>query len=298
MNRKGFTLVELLVVVGIMAGMGTLSIGSYFAVVRGMTDRSAIAAATSIISMAQERACIDLVPTAVYFYNEVVQREDENKGRERIVSGVAVAVRRAGRITCKVNDIFGDEFADFDRTYGAVDDENRLKGDDAFLLYRFNRDKMEYSSVYSLATEYQMGIDSSKFLVESPIDDWRKEFKKNEEYSKNGKSDEEEPQDALMAYMFKKSGSDSVQWKVGDAYAYEFARVRLPNNYIFGSSRGDAPTDTERIKKMDSLTILCKPGISASESEISDRVNIVCKPAFDGGAWRKVGSTLKKMEDI
>ena len=53
MTKRGFTLVELLVVMGIIAAMATVSIGSYFSVVRGMADRGALAAATSVISLAQ-----------------------------------------------------------------------------------------------------------------------------------------------------------------------------------------------------------------------------------------------------
>ena len=56
MTKRAFTLVELLVVVGIMATMGTMSIGGYFAIARGMADRGAFATATSVISLAQERA--------------------------------------------------------------------------------------------------------------------------------------------------------------------------------------------------------------------------------------------------
>ena len=63
MTKRAFTLVELLVVVGIMATLATVSIGSYFAVVRGMADRGALAAATSVISLALERARIDMQPT-------------------------------------------------------------------------------------------------------------------------------------------------------------------------------------------------------------------------------------------
>ena len=56
MTKRAFTLVELLVVVGIMATMATISIGGYFAIARGMADRGAISTATSLISLAQERA--------------------------------------------------------------------------------------------------------------------------------------------------------------------------------------------------------------------------------------------------
>jgi prepilin-type N-terminal cleavage/methylation domain-containing protein len=99
MTKRAFTLVELLVVVGIMATMATMSIGGYFAIARGMADRGAISTATSVISLAQERARMDLVPTAVYFYNEAIQFEDRNKGTEFVAAGVAIAVRRSGRIS-------------------------------------------------------------------------------------------------------------------------------------------------------------------------------------------------------
>ena len=121
MTKRAFTLVELLVVVGIMASLATVSIGSYFSVVRGMSDRGAIAAATSVISLALERARIDMQPTVVYFYNELVQNEDSTKGTDLVMAGVAVAVRRAGRISRVNGDLIHDEFADLERTYDLAD---------------------------------------------------------------------------------------------------------------------------------------------------------------------------------
>jgi prepilin-type N-terminal cleavage/methylation domain-containing protein len=289
MTKKGFTLVELLVVVGIMASMATLSIGSYFAVVRGMADRGAIATATSAIALAQERACIDLVPTVVYFYNEIVQREDEDEGDEMVVAGVAIAVRRAGRISNVTGSIIGDEFGDLNKVYGAVEDVNDLKGD-TFRLYRFNVSKMEYSSVYSSVAEYPIRVDASDFLVEGPIASWSEAFKKDDEYT-TGTEDVNE----LLSYAFKvKSGFEG--WKVGDAYAYEFVRVQLPDNYIFGTSGGDAPSDGNRVKMLDNLTILCEPDRASSESSLEKSVQIMCKTP--SGSWRSVGKTKKEMKDI
>ena len=42
MRRAGFTLIELMVVIGLMALLGTISVTSYFAAVRGMSDRAAV----------------------------------------------------------------------------------------------------------------------------------------------------------------------------------------------------------------------------------------------------------------
>ena len=275
MNKRAFTLVELLVVVGIMAALATLSIGSYFAVVRGMADRGALAAATSVISLAQERARIDLVPTVVYFYNELVQRKDDKKGTELVVAGVAVAVRRAGRITRVNGDLLGDEFADLDRTYGVAESQNADNGD-TFRLYKFDFSGMKFSSVSSETVEDP--IDNELYLVEHPVN---RNFKKA-----NGKREDE---NESLSYAFKrKSGYSS--WHVGDAYGYEFARVRLPDNYIFGSS-GSLPTDADPIKEIGTV-IKCYPDSS------SDSLATVAVYGKRPNGWKSIGNTKDEMKDI
>ena len=290
-TKGGFTLVELLVVVGIMASMATLSIGGYFAVSRGMADRGALAAATSVIVLAQERACIDLTPTVVYFYNEVVQREDEDAGVDRVVAGVAVAVRRAGRVTRVAANSIGDEFADLNRTYDLVETSSMAKGD-TFLLYKFNFTKMETSSVYSSVVD--MPVGSVRFLVEAPDPNVSRQFKRESNRNDNEEADE------IASYAFRVKSGDA-SWKVGDAYGYEFARIRLPDNYIFGSGNGDAPkggsSASDRIKKLDGLTIKCMPDKASSQTALTGgmTVPIICiKP---DGSWRKVGDSLKEMND-
>ncbi len=276
MTKRAFTLVELLVVVGIMATMATISIGGYFAIARGMADRGAISTATSLISLAQERARIDLVPTVIYFYNEVIQTENRSKGQEFIAAGVAVAVRRSGRITRITGNLLGDEFADLDVTYGVADDSAPSKGD-TFRLYRFNTEKMEYSSVYSEVGEDL--VDNESYLVEKPVD---RNFEKA-----NG--DNEDP-GKLIVYSFRRSGDGNANWKVGDAYGYEFARIRLPDNYIFGSP-SDKPSGNESMK-MVGRVIECTPesnGSSLPSVSISVR-----RPS----GWTSVGDTKDEMKDI
>jgi prepilin-type N-terminal cleavage/methylation domain-containing protein len=272
MTKRAFTLVELLVVVGIMAAMATMSIGSYFAVVRGMADRGALAAATSIISLAQERARIDLSPTVVYFYNEVVQNKDKNKGTELVVAGVAVAVRRAGRLTRVNNDYLGDEFADLDITYGLA--EGSLRGD-TFRLYKFDFSGMRYSSVYSEVAEDS--IDNESYLVEQPRD---RESKKADGDNENSK---------LISYAFVQKDGNAT-WQVGDAYGYEFARIRLPDNYIFGSS-SDVPSQSQPIKNV-STVIKCLPDSNASSL---DSVRVTARRP---SGWVSVGESKDEMKDI
>ena len=275
MIKRGFTLVELLVVMGIIAAMATVSIGSYFGVMRGMADRGALAAATSVISLAQERARIDLVPTVVFFYNEVVQNKDDKKGTDLVVAGVAVAVRRAGRLTRVRGSFLDDEFADLDRTYGVADDQNSDKGD-TFRLYRFNFSKMEYSSVFSEA--YEDPIGNELYLVEKPKD---RNFKRD-----NG--NDEDPTE-IMAYAFKvKSGN--ANWSAGDAYGYEFAKTRLPDNYIFGSA-GALPSESDPVKEV-STVIKCYPDSDASSL---DSIAVYGKRP---NGWKPIGNTTDEMKDI
>lgn len=275
MTKRAFTLVELLVVVGIMAAMATMSIGSYFAVVRGMADRGALAAATSVISLAQERARIDLAPTVVYFYNELVQNKDENKGTELVVAGVAVAIRRAGRLTRVTGNYLGDEFADLDITYGLSEGSGSLRGD-TFRLYKFDFSGMKYSSVYSEVIEDS--IDNESYLVERP---------QNRGFRK-ASGDNEDPNEIISYAFVQKDGN--VTWQVGDAYGYEFARIRLPDNYIFGGA-SDVPSQSQPIKNV-STVIKCYPDSNASSL---DSVRVTARRP---SGWVSVGESKDEMKDI
>ncbi len=275
MTKRAFTLVELLVVVGIMAAMATMSIGSYFAVVRGMADRGALAAATSVISLAQERARIDLAPTVVYFYNELVQNKDDSKGTELVVAGVAIAVRRAGRLTRVTGNYLGDEFADLDITYGLSEGSGSLRGD-TFRLYKFDFSGMKYSSVYSEVVEDS--IDNEAYLVERPQN---RGFRKA-----NG--DNEDPNE-LISYAFVQKDGNAT-WQVGDAYGYEFARIRLPDNYIFGGA-SDVPSQSQSIKNV-STVIKCYPDSNASSL---DSVRVTARRP---SGWVSVGESRDEMKDI
>lgn len=275
MTKRAFTLVELLVVVGIMAAMATMSIGSYFAVVRGMADRGALAAATSVISLAQERARIDLSPTVVYFYNELVQNKDLNKGTETVVAGVAVAIRRAGHLTRVTGNYLGDEFADLDVTYGLADTAGSLRGD-TFRLYKFDFSGMRYSLVYSEVAEDSVANES--FLVERP---------QNRNFRK-ASGDNEDPNE-IISYAFVKTGGNA-SWSVGDAYGYEFARIRLPDNYIFGGA-SDVPTQTQPIREV-STVISCYPDSNAST------LKSISVSARRPSGWKTIGESKDEMKDI
>ena len=297
-TKRAFTLVELLVVVGILAAMATLSIGSYFGVVRGMADRGAVAAATSILTLAEARANLDLTPTMVFFYNELVQREDDSDGTDLVAAGFAIAVRRAGRISGKDGSLLLDEFADLNLTYDLAKTGASRKSKDSFRLYRmdYSSQKMDYSTVYSTVVEREIDINysaslnepNSMYCVEKPIDKQR--FKKQIDRTKY------EDVNVLLSYAFEETkGGESATWKVGDAYGYEFARIQLPNNYIFGSV---APKSSDSAQKPKVVkVIVCWPDKGGDDSSVEDSVDIYTTSPR-GDFSRKAGSTKREMKDV
>jgi hypothetical protein len=189
--------------------------------------------------------------------------------------------------------LIGDEFADLDSIYGAVKKDSDLRGD-TFRLYRFNVSKMQYSTVYSMVAENSIGVyPKTDFFMEPPKEEWSKNkiFPKSGEYSEDEESDDE-----LLSFAFKVNGGNFTSWNVGDSYAYEFVRVRLPDNYIFGTGGGDEPTESQPIKILNSLTVPCRPDMRSDESTLEKSVSIVCKTP--DGQWRTVGKTKKEMKDI
>ena len=130
MNRKAFTLLELLLVMAIMGFMGTVAVGGYRAMRRGMEERSVMQNVNQFIRSAYQRAQIDRQPTAVYFWNETLRQGDDYN--TEIVVGKAVAIRRYGRITRKEGNLLIDEFADLNYSYATDDstgDSNNANGE-------------------------------------------------------------------------------------------------------------------------------------------------------------------------
>ena len=68
-GTRGFTLVELIVVIGLMGLLATISIGGYFAAARGMAARGVVQDTASLVRQAMQTCLIDQVPTAVLFLN-------------------------------------------------------------------------------------------------------------------------------------------------------------------------------------------------------------------------------------
>lgn len=215
LSIRGFTLVELLVTMGLMALLATVSIGGYYGAVRGMTERGAKQDVVSFLRLARQRALVDQVPTAVIFMNRKLRDKNEDLGESELIVGEAIAIRRVGRITF-VNGIYlSDEFGDLGKTYptnsasssGQTADMRLYRMQDQNVSYSTVRDRVVRNSSTCLPTEILFGMDISGNYQTNNVSLW----------------------------AFEKTGG-SASWKVGDAYGTEIASIRLPHGYMFGSA--------------------------------------------------------------
>lgn len=220
-RRAAFTLVELLVVIGLMAVLATISVAGYSAATRGMADRGTIQTTVSILRVAQQTCQIDRVPTKVMFFNQRLF-DDNDPDTPPLFQGTAIAIKQAGRITLPVmNKLLIDEFADWNQSYpksGSASSPDmrifQMKSggggggiNDCSTLVR------PYVSSYELHDDFmiQAGVTFEQWCVA------------------HGHTDN----DKVWGFIMK---GGKQEWSVGDAYGVEIARIDLPKGYIFGTS--------------------------------------------------------------
>ena len=248
-GRAAFTLVELLVVIGIMAVLATISVAGYSAASRGMADRGVIQTTVSILRIAQQTCEIDRVPTKVLFFNQRLN-DGSNEDDSTLYQGTAIAIKQAGRITInpsQVNNMLVDEFADWHQSYPMSGSANAPPM--RFFRMRAREDDgADIDGCSVMVKPYVKSYPMREHMFASglTIDVWSD--KHNRTANKN------KPDGAPSSYVengnnyvwgFEGNSSGSAgalttsSFEAGDPYGIEIARIDLPRGYIFGTS---APT--------------------------------------------------------
>ena len=242
--KKAFTLVELLVVIGIMGLLGTISVGGYRAMQRGMAERGVMENVDHFIRAAYQRAQIDRQMTAIYFWNETLRKEDDYSAA--IVVGRAVAVRRSGRISRKDGQLIYDEFADLERSYATDDNVSgnavgdgtgTAEGNTMYLYPMDSVSDVQDNNELKRSIVYQRVYGNEKTILPkylSAAENGGNLTDNDGGYKSAGDIDKGE----IVSYAFKLAPSQpvSVDWKPGMAYGFEFAELELPHGYIFGTT--------------------------------------------------------------
>ena len=224
-SRLGFTLLELLIVIGIMGLLGTVSVSGFRGLRKGIEDRGVMQTVNEFVRAAYRRALIDRAPTAVYCWNETIS--DETAGKKLVVVGRAVAVRRSGRISKIDGKFLVDEFGDLEYEVprdeeGEVDpNSTSYEQDPGRYLYKVGDQNFARSVISSSTVPRQL----NERLMTQP---------------------EKVPYPKIQAYAFYLKDPGGITWKTGDAYGFEFAELTLPKNYIFGSSYSTSVQSPEK----------------------------------------------------
>lgn len=227
MKKRGFTLIELLIVMGIMGLLGTIAVGSYRAMQRGMEERGAMQNVNQFVRSAYQRAQIDRLPVAVYFWNELLRAETNDD--PPIIVGKAVAVRRAGRITEVSGSYLYDEFGDLrfmHLTYANDDDDEDGSSNESAA----SGSTKEGNGMFL----YQMDSTSSGFR-RSVVSQTTKLMNASRERMATAGGDAK-----IESYAYVVMDKNGVDWSRGDAYGFEFAELQLPHNFIFGREYSDS----------------------------------------------------------
>ena len=298
-GRAAFTLVELLVVIGIMAVLATISVAGYNAASRGMANRGVLQSTISILRIAQQTCQIDRVPTKVLFFNQRLT-DDANNTDSSLYQGTAIAIKQAGRITIEPGSLGGllvDEFADWHQSYPMTGSQNAP----GMRIYRMKPDDQSKDIngcsvvVQPFVTHY--ALDDWMIQSGTTIKQWCTAHRRD--------ASDNRPQNASSSYVnngnnyvwgFKErtgagGGLGAASWEVGDPYGVEIARLDLPKGYIFGTN----PPRDEKLTSATPKEVFFDPDeLSPSMSPGSVQISLM-RPSQGGPKPHPVGTISSSM---
>jgi prepilin-type N-terminal cleavage/methylation domain-containing protein len=219
-SRRGFSLLELLAVMSIMAMLTTLAVTSYFSAIRGMTRRSAVKHLANTLILARQRACMEGTRISVMIFNEVTGYD--NAGQPNVAPSYVVC-KEIGRISFKGAGTVVDEFAPLDKMFGGVTSQAELTSQGEFASVRlYNLTQGKWWNVYP------------KVLKVAPPD------RTSALQAAKGSDKVYE----IPAFGFventRVTNPNNASWTVGDSYGIEAAPINsLPRGFEFEKLKQD-----------------------------------------------------------
>ena len=210
-KRGGFSLLELLAMMTIMAMLTTLAVTSYFSAISGMARRSAVKHVVNTLILARQRACMEGARVSVMFFDEFHGYEKDESGKQtstEVSLPSYVVCKELGQISYINGQIIGDEFKDLDKMFGVAGAGQWQSVDDSFKgqIRLYNLTKGGWWNV----KPYVKGTTLTRT---SPLD---------------GAEDE------LSCYYFVVVKKQVLSPAIGDSYGIEAAPVgSLPKGFVF-----------------------------------------------------------------
>ncbi len=210
-RRRGFSLLELLAVMSIMAMLTTMAVTSYFSAIRGMTRRSAVKHLANTLILARQRACMEGTRVSVMLFNEVTGYDEATK-KEKIAPSYVVC-KEIGRISfISQGKYYIDEFASLDKMFGtAAIDANYLGS-----IRIYNLQQGKWSNVFpsvaaretDMSSAYELALTGQEVMKKIPM--------------------------FGFVVNTKVPNANAASWAVGDAYGIEAVPINsLPRGFQF-----------------------------------------------------------------
>jgi prepilin-type N-terminal cleavage/methylation domain-containing protein len=211
-SRRGFSLLELLAVMSIMAMLTTLAVTSYFSAIRGMTRRSAVKHLANTLILARQRACMEGTRVSLMVFNEVTGYD--TLGKVKIAPSYVVC-KEVGRISFLSSGLLIDEFAPLDKMFGTTTYDSSYLG--RIRIYNLTQGK--WSNVLPSVKAHPLTSRASAYQAAKGVD---------VSYD-------------IPAYGFvvkDESNPNPASWNVGDSYGVEASPINsLPRGFQFTELR-------------------------------------------------------------
>ena len=286
-GKSAFTLVELMVVIGLMAMLGTISVTGYFAAARGMSDRGAVEDTRAMIRQAMQVCAIDQTPTAVLFYNHQTEI-----GAPETSVGSAVVIKMVGRISYVDGDVIVDEFADWNQSCPvATAGQNNSGNDKGVRFYRMmdlnqvGKGIDQCSSLVSTAVE-PITLNTEYMLASGrQVGDFCNDFeKRGADNKKFSGTSYDNGNNQRWGHRLR---TKDIAWKAGDAYGVEIGSLDLPKGYIYNNKR---PSSSGKIQSVNAGALTFVPDRSNTQTGVKDNGTSPSIWAFRAKDFEKVKS--------